>query len=96
MTRDQLKLPAWLWPIVLAALLSIGAARVTLSGKEDQSAHDRDVAETRKQHTADLVRQQGQVDSIRFDARLRDVRDSARWADAMRVLTDIQRQVKTR
>lgn len=89
-----LRVPSWAWPLVLAALMGLGAARVTLGGKEDASAHRADLAEAQRLHTADYVKQQGQMDSMRFNAEKVAVRDSAWKADAMRILLDVQRQVK--
>jgi hypothetical protein len=92
---DGMKLPGWvmpLLPIVIGALFAVGAARVQLGGKEDTSAHAADVSETKRLHTADIVKQQGQIDSIRYAAQTTAVRDSAWRADAMRILLDLQRR----
>jgi hypothetical protein len=92
---DGMKLPGWvmpLLPILAAGLLALGAARVTVSGKEDQSSHSADESETRRVHTADVVRLQSQTDSIRYAAQTSAVRDSAWRADVMRILLDLQRR----
>src|SRR5688500_16042235 len=100
MTKEQLRVPTWAIPILLSVLVSAVFAYATLGGKEDASAHAADVSDLRREHTADVVRLQAADDSLRFDARLRDIRDSARHADVMRgqaeqtrILLDLQRKV---
>lgn len=92
MTRESLKLPGWLWPVVLAGLMGVGAARVTLAGKEDGPTHDADIAAVRKDHTADVVTLQNAIRAAETQRDLDFIRDSAWKADAMRILLDIQRK----
>lgn len=90
MTREQLKLPTWAIPILIPLIVSAVVAWTQLHGKEDAGAHNADLAETRRLHTADVVKQQGQIDSIRFAALTSAVRDSAWKADAMRILLELK------
>lgn len=96
MTKDALKVPAWAVPILLSALVAAVVAWAQLGGKEDAAAHDRDMADAKAERTAFKVELQGSITELHNEAALRSVRDSARAADMMRVLLDIQRQVKSR
>lgn len=91
--REGLKLPAWAVPIVIAALFALGAARITVGGKEDASAHAADISEARAERTAVKVELQGEIRDLRSDFEKKTIRDSAANADAMRILLDIQKKV---
>lgn len=78
---DALKLPSWLWPILIAGLVGLGSARVMLASKEDQSSHDADMATSRQESIA-----------LRNDVEKATIRDSAWKADAMRILLDLQQR----
>lgn len=91
---EGLKLPAWAIPILLSAFTALTIAWTALHGKEDAADHKADVATLRDERKADVQNIKREVDSMRYDTRTTAVRDSAWKADAMRILLDVQRQVK--
>jgi hypothetical protein len=93
-TKDQLRLPAWAIPILLSGLVAAVVAWSSLASKEDASAHAADVSSMRKDHTAELVQMRTIIREAENQRDQDFIRDSAWKADAMRILLDVQRQVK--
>lgn len=79
---QPLGVPSWAWPLFIAGLMGLGGAKVMLASKEDQSAHDADMASAKAERTA-----------LRSDIEKATIRDSAWKADAMRILIDVQRRL---
>lgn len=94
---DNFHLPPWavaLLPIVAAGLLALGAAKVTVGGKEDASTHAMDISDERAVRTAAISTLTAAVREAENQRDKDFIRDSAWKADAMRILLDVQRQVK--